>query len=325
MSDGGPVSSAELAGSVGPLVGDGPASGGPAGDGSASGGSQSVAGALREAAAGIAQAGSASPRLDAELLLAHVLGVGREALYREPERRLRAGEAARYAELVARRLQREPVAYIVGHKAFRTIDVLVDERTIVPRPDTETLVDVALDALWPGVDRAPRALDLGTGSGAVALALCAEHPSVQVVGSDIDERALQLARGNAVRLGLADRVVFVRSDLFDGLPGGARFHVIVSNPPYVREDELPQLQEEIRRWEPREALVSGPEGLEVYRRLIPGALAFLEPGGLLAVEIHEGRADDIRELFRATRRYTEVRVHEDLSGAPRVVSGRERV
>jgi len=284
-----------------------------------------VAEALREAARRIAAAGSASPRLDAELLLAHVLGVAREALYRTPERELAAQEAARYTELVARRVRREPVAFITGHKPFRTIDLEVDDSSIVPRPDTETLVEVSLEALWGAEMREPRALDVGTGSGAVALALCAEHPSVRVVATDVDARALELARRNAVRLHVADRVEFLRSDLFDDLPGGARFEVIVSNPPYIREDEIEHLQEEIRSWEPRVALVSGPEGLEFYRRLIPGALAFLEPGGLLAVEIHEGRVDDIRGLFTATGRYTDVRVHDDLGGAPRVVSGRERV
>ena len=280
--------------------------------------------ALREAAPRIAAAGSASPRLDAELLLAHVLGVTREAPYRAPERVLSAEEAARFATLAARRVRREPVAFITGHKPFRTIDLQVDESSIVPRPDTETLVEVALQALSESTVGEPRALDVGTGSGAVALALCAEHPTVRVFAIDIDARALELARGNAVRLHLADRVEFLQSDLFDDLPGGARFELVVSNPPYIREDEIEHLQEEIRSWEPRAALVSGPEGLEFYRRLIPGALAFLEPHGLLAVEIHEGRVDDIQALFIATGRYADVRVHEDLGGSPRVVSGRER-
>jgi len=289
------------------------------------GGGISAALALRAATERIRAAGSASPRLDAELLLAQVLGGGRESLYREPERLLSAAQTARFDELVARRVAREPIAYILGHKSFRTLDLMVDTSTIVPRPDTETLVAVALDALNASTTDPPWAMDMGTGTGAVALALCAEHSTVRVVATDIDPKALELARGNAVRLGLDHRVQFERSDLFQDLPRGGCFDVIVSNPPYIREDEIEGLQEEIRRWEPRQALVAGPDGLEAYRRLIPGALPFLRPGGLLAVEIHEGRVGDIMALFHATERFADLRVHEDLSGAPRVISGRERL
>jgi release factor glutamine methyltransferase len=284
-----------------------------------------VAASVKQATERIRAAGSASPRLDAELLLAHVFDGQRELLYREPERRLDAGQAARYEELVARRVRREPVAYIVGHKSFRTMNVLSDPRAIVPRPDTETLVDVALDALAGLDDPHPRLLDVGTGTGAVALAVCSEHLGASVVATDIDGRSLELARHNADKLHLADRVEFVQSDLFEDLPPGVRFHVIVSNPPYVSEAEHEGLQPEIRLWEPRDALVSGPSGLEVYERLIPGALPFLDADGLLAVEIHEGRADDVCALFRATGRFGSIRVHQDLGGAPRVVSARERV
>jgi release factor glutamine methyltransferase len=283
-----------------------------------------VAEAIRRATERIRAAGSASPRLDAELLLAHVFGGRREQLYREPERRLTTNQAASYEELVARRVRREPVAYIIGRKPFRTIEVASNASTIVPRPDTETLVDVVLQALAELDDPRPRVLDVGTGTGAIALALCAEHPGVSVVATDIDGRALELARHNAEVLNLAHRVEFVQSDLFDDLPSGARFHVIVSNPPYIAEYEHEALQPEIREWEPRDALVSGPTGLEVYERLIPGALPFLEPRGLLAVEVHEGRVDEVCALFHATGRFTGVRVHQDLGGAPRVVSGRER-
>jgi release factor glutamine methyltransferase len=283
-----------------------------------------VAASVKQAADRIRAAGSASPRLDSELLLAHVFGGQREQLYREPERRLSADQAARFEELVARRVRREPVAYIIGHKPFRTIDVLTGPEAIVPRPDTETLVDVVLDALAQLDDPHPRVLDVGTGTGAVALAICAENPGASVIATDVDGRTLELARRNAEMLHLADRIEFVQSDLFEDLPPGGRFHVIVSNPPYVSEAEHGGLQPEIRQWEPHDALVSGPSGLEVYERLIPGALPFLDPRSMLAVEIHEGRVDEVCALFRSTGRFTAIRVHPDLGGAPRVVSARER-
>jgi len=295
-----------------------------AGDGKGAAG-PTVAESVRQATVRIRAAGSASPRLDAELLLAHVFDGQRELLYREPERLLLPDQVTRYEELVARRVRREPVAYIIGHKAFRTIDVLSGPSAIVPRPDTETLVEVALDALSLLDHPRPRVLDVGTGTGAVALAVCAEHPGARVVATDIDGRTLELARRNAEMLHLADRIGFVQSDLFDDLPAGARFDVIVSNPPYVSEAELDGLQPEIRLWEPRAALVSGPTGLEVYERLIPGALPFLNAHSLLAVEIHEGRAEEVCALFRATGRFSGIAVRQDLGGAARVVSARERV
>jgi release factor glutamine methyltransferase len=296
---------------------------GQSGDGRGAAG-PTVAASVKQATERIRAAGSASPRLDSELLLADVFGGRREQLYREPERRLGADQAARFEELVARRVRREPVAYIIGHKPFRTIDVLSDSSSIVPRPDTETLVEVALEALAQLDDPHPRVLDVGTGTGAVALAICVEHSGASVIATDISGLALELARRNAEMLHLGGRVDFLQSDLFDDMPGGVRFHVIVSNPPYVTETEHEGLQPEIRLWEPRDALVSGPTGLEVYERLIPGALPFLGPHGMLAVEIHEGRVDEVCALFRSTGRFSAIQVHQDLGGAPRVVSARER-
>jgi len=318
----------------------------------------SVREAVREAAARFAAAGSLTPRLDAELLLAEALGVRRDALYREPERVLTDAEARRFSGFTGRRERREPVAYIIGRRAFRTIELEVGPGALVPRPETETLVEVALaelarldarldrelgveeassaaagpDAAERGetaaprrpAPRVPRLLDVGTGSGAVALAVASEHPGVRVVGVDIDSRALDIAGRNARRLGLTERVELFESDLFDGLPEGARFDLIVSNPPYLTEDELAGVEREVRVYEPRHALLGGSSGLDVHERLVPGALPFLEPGGLLAVEIHEGRAVEVTALFKATGRYAEVTVHDDLGGAPRVVRGRER-
>lgn len=318
----------------------------------------SVREALREAAARFAAAGCLTPRLDAELLLAEALGVRRDALYREPERVLTEPEARRFSGFTERRERREPVAYIIGRRAFRTIELEVGPGALVPRPETETLVEVALAELARldarldrelGVGeasrdaapldtparseagasgrpapRVPRLLDVGTGSGAIALAVASEHPGVQAVGVDIDTRALDIAGRNARRLGLTERVELFQSDLFDGLPEGACFDLIVSNPPYLTEDELAGVEREVRVYEPRHALLGGSSGLDVYERLVPGALPFLEPGGLLAVEIHEGRATEVTALFKATGRYAAVTAHDDLGGAPRVVCGRER-
>jgi release factor glutamine methyltransferase len=333
---------------------------------------------VKDAAAAIAAAGSLTPRLDAELLMAEVLGERREALYREPERTLTGDEAERFAAFVARRETREPVAYIIGRRAFRTIALAVGPGALVPRPETETLVEAALEELAridevvdrelgatidpggaaaaraPAADsgpsaagtpggarspvaadvparlsrpapRMPRVLDMGTGSGAIALALVAEHPGVRVVGVDVDERSLEYARLNAARLDLAARVEFLHSDMYEGLPGGARFDLIVANPPYLSAEELEQVQKEVRVYEPRHALVSGQTGLEAYEILIPGALPFLEPGALLAVEVHEGRADEVARIFRDTGRFGDIVVRNDLGGAPRVVSGREQL
>ncbi len=288
--------------------------------------------------AGRLRGSSQSPRLDVEVLLAHVLGVTRERLYAESERVLGAAEHALLHELVARRARHEPVAYLIGRKAFHEIEVGVDEHTLIPRPETETLVEVALEKLREMASplpveapagvvvrsrRAPRLLDIGTGSGAVALAIVHAHPTVEVVASDVDYRALEIARMNAARLGLSDRVEFAVSDLFDELPPGALFDVIVSNPPYVADGELPQTPPDVRSYEPHGALLGGADGLDVYRRLVPGTPPVLRPHGWLAVEIAETRAAEVVAIFEGCRRFGPIEVHNDLGGRPRVVAGRE--
>jgi len=274
------------------------------------------------------RASSQSPRLDAELLLAHVLGVTRERLYAQPERVLTAEELSRYQTLVERRAASEPVAYLTGHKAFRDLDLLVGPAALIPRPETETLVEVALAKLalvdWAAIWRVPRVLDIGTGTGAVALALAHEHPLVEVVATDIDDKSLELARLNAGRLGVGARVEFVRSDLFDDLPGGALFDLIVSNPPYVAAHELADTPPDVHRFEPRAALIGGERGLDVYERLVPAAPPFLRTAGWLAVEIAEMRSGEVLDIFRGCGRFEPVELHDDLGGRPRVVAGRER-
>ena len=242
----------------------------------------SVGPALRAAAQRLRLTGSRSPRLDAELLLAEALHVGRAELLREPERALAPRELERFEAFLARREAREPVAYIRGRRAFRTIELELTPQVLIPRPETETLVDVALEALarvpTTGAGYAPLALDVGTGSGCIALALAAEDPYVRVVAVDVDAAAVAVARRNAARLGLGGRVQALRSDLFAALPPGQRFDVVVANPPYVPAAKYVALEPNVRDYEPRLALYGGDDGLDVYRRLAPAAVARLRPG-----------------------------------------------
>jgi len=273
------------------------------------------------------RASSPSPRLDVEILLAHVLGLRRERLYAEPERVLTAEERRALYELVTRRAAHEPVAYLVGTKAFHDIEVGVSADTLIPRPETETLVEVALEklAVLAAARPAPlRVLDVGTGSGAVALAIAHARADVVAVGVDVQARALEQARLNAERLGLAARCRFLASDLFVDVPLGSLFDLIVSNPPYIADRELATTPPDVHAFEPAVALVGGLDGLDFYRRIVPAAPPLLAPRGFLAVEIAESRAAAVVDIFRAAGRYEAVEVRDDLGGRPRVVVGRER-
>jgi release factor glutamine methyltransferase len=287
----------------------------------------SVGEALRSATGWLRASGSRSPRLDAELLLATALGVDRAELFRTPERVLTRSEERRFDGYLVRRQAREPVAYIRGVRAFRAIELEVTPAVLIPRPETETLVEVALEALTavPGGAAAPGpyeplALDIGTGSGCIALALAAEDPFVHVVAVDVDEGAVEVARRNAVRLGLDGRVDILRSDLFAGLPPEQRFDVIVSNPPYISAAEYEVLEANVRDYEPRLALHGGEDGLDVYRRLVSAAASHLRPGGTLAVEVGAGQAAVVRALFAAAGAFAPAQERSDLGGTPRVVS-----
>lgn len=266
--------------------------------------------ALDGAVTALSAAGCESPRLDAELLLAHALGVRRERLLIDDPRV--AGAAVRvFQDFVRRRsVAREPVAYILGRRHFRRLELAVDRRALIPRPETESLVEAGL-GLAPGT----RVLDVGTGSGAVALALADERPDLNVAGSDCSADALDLARANGERLGLEVR--WLRADLLDGLPD--EFDAVLSNPPYVREDERASLEPEILRHEPASALFAGEDGLDVVRRLVAQA-GERERVRLLAVEIGQGQAAAVGDLMRDSG-FVEVRCERDLAGIERVVVG----
>ena len=255
---------------------------------------------------------SETGRLDAELLLAHALGRSRIELYTDLDRPLTAPELDAYRALVARRARREPVAYILGEWGFRRLTLSVDRRALIPRPETEIVVERALARL-SGRD-APVVLDVGTGTGAIALALADEHPGARVTAVDVSPDALALARENAARTGLA--VELLRHDLTTGLPGGP-YDLVVSNPPYVEPAELETLMPDVRDYEPHVALV-GTGATEAVAR---AALDVLAPGGWLVLEVGDGQAPDTAALLAALG-YLDVATTPDLMGRDRVVEGR---
>jgi len=273
---------------------------------------------IGEAAASLAAAGIEDPRLDAELLMAEAAGVTRAAVL--------AGLATvddharvRYAAMIRRRAAREPVAYIVGHKEFYSIELEVNRAVLIPRPETETVVAAALELIAGRANC--RVLDLATGSGAIAIAIVAHAPGARVIATDVSAAALETAGRNAIRFGLAPRIELRRADCFEPMDGGPqllRFDLIVSNPPYISEADLAGLQPEVIRYEPRIALAGGVDGLDFYRRIAREADRYLAPGGALMVEIGAGQAAAVAALMRAAG-FSEVGTIEDLAGVTRVV------
>ncbi len=268
--------------------------------------------ALRAAVDAMKAAGVETPRLDAELLLAAAIGSDRSYLAANPEAEIPPAAARRFAEMVRRRLRREPVAYILGRRGFRQLELAVDPRVLIPRPETELLVELALEL------RPRTVLDVGTGSGALALAIAAELPDAEVTATDTSAGALVVAAANAERLGLTARV-----DLFEGTlpPRGEEFDLVVANLPYVSERDWGDLQREVTEWEPREALLAGPEGLDVFRSAVPALAAV---AGTLALEIGQGQAAAVGGLLRAVG-YQAIELRPDLAGIERLVIGRREL
>lgn len=261
--------------------------------------------ALGGAVDALAAVGIETPRFDAELLLEAATGWDRTRLA-DPEVGVPSEAARRFGEAVRRRLRREPVAYILGRKGFRSIELAVDRRVLIPRPETELLVELALEL------RPRRVLDVGTGSGAVALAIATELPDCEVVATDTSAEALEVARANAERLGLAERVEFVQATL---PPSPGQLDMIVANLPYVSEADWAGLEPEVTRWEPREALLAGPDGLDAIRAVVPAVSAATRT---LVLEAGEGQATAVAELVREAG-FGEVEVRRDLAGIERVV------
>lgn len=256
-------------------------------------------------------------RLDAELLLAEILQLSRIGLYLDFDRPVNSDELAAFRVLIERRARREPIAYILGRCEFWSLTFKVGPDVLIPRSDTETLVAAALKVLPPG----GTLLDIGVGSGAIALAIAHERPDVQVEGLDLSPAALVLAAENAQLLGLAARVTLRQGDLF-ALDNSGQYDVIVSNPPYIAIGEQTTLMPEVRDFEPALALFAGDDGLDCYRALIPAARAALRNSGTLLVEVGAGQAAAVAELF-AVAGYADIFTNRDLAGIERVVGGRK--
>ncbi|HEY6305044.1 MAG TPA: peptide chain release factor N(5)-glutamine methyltransferase [Candidatus Angelobacter sp.] len=262
-----------------------------------------------------------SPRLNAELLLMFVLGRERAFLYAHPERELSSEEQYRYDQVVRERASGCPTQYITGHQEFWGLDLLVSPAVLIPRPETEHVVETVLELVKQFDPDRPgklRMVDVGTGSGCIALALASELPQADLHACDISEEALEMARINAARLRLDQRVHFRKSDLLAAYPRDT-FDFVVSNPPYVGDSEADSVQKQVREFEPKIAVFSGTEGLDIYRRLIPQAREALKPGGWFVAEIAFSREEQSRELLAG---WSDVQVTADLQGIPRVIAAK---
>jgi release factor glutamine methyltransferase len=264
--------------------------------------------------------GSDAPRLDAEVLLAHVRGCPRIALYTAFDTPVADAERARFRELVKRRGEGEPVAYLVGSREFFSLPFTVTKDVLIPRPETEGLVVRSLDLVKSAA--APRIADVGTGSGAIAVTLAKQLPRATLVATDIAPAALAVAAANAERHGVAERIEFVECDLLADPRAAGPWDVIVSNPPYVRDDEYPALPRDVRDHEPKTALVAGPTGVEIVTRLAAEAAERLAPGGWLLVEIGPSTAAAAEAALAAQAGLVPGPTLKDLAGLPRIVQAR---
>jgi release factor glutamine methyltransferase len=274
--------------------------------------------------------GSESPRLEAEVLLGSAKGCERIMLYAAFDEVVSDELRARFRDLVKRRGEGVPVAYLVGKKEFYSLSLRVTPDVLIPRPETEHVVVAALDAVQGSGVRSQGSAgqaeiaDVGTGSGAIAIAVAKHAPAARVTAIDLSPPALEVAKANAAQHGVADRIVFVEGDLLSSLPPEPRFTVIASNPPYVSEAEFEQLAPHVKNHEPRQALVAGPTGTEVIQRLIPQAAERLLPGGSLIIELSPMIATRVVELLAADGRYEPATLLKDLAGLARVVKARRK-
>lgn len=272
----------------------------------------------------LARKGVDSPRLQAELLLSHLLQLKRMQLYLNFERTLTPAEVETLRELVKRRGLREPLQHILGTTPFCGLEIKVNRDVLVPRPETEMLAERGwkfLSQFSNGQPSPPAALDFGTGSGCLAIALAHHCATAQIVGIDLSPAALGVARENAARHGLADRIQFYEGNGFSAVPAGAQFDLIISNPPYIPSAEIGTLQPEVRDYDPAAALDGGPEGLDYYLRLAAEAAAFLKPGGRLMLEIGDGQGPRVQQMLEHQNWIVEA-LQEDYNHTPRIVVAR---
>lgn len=258
-----------------------------------------------------------SPRLNAETLLMFTLACNRAYLYAHPEQELNAKDEQRYFELIAERARGRPSQYITGHQEFWGMDFIVTPAVLIPRPETEHVIETVLELAHP--NQRCKLVDVGTGSGCIALALAKELRSAEIHAVDISAEALEVARANAARLELDSRVRFQQGDLLSGFPARPEFDLVVSNPPYVGLAEPEKVQRQVREFEPKIAVFGGETGLEVYQRLIPEARARLRPQGWLVMEIGYSIEGQVTGMLKG---WSEIRIVPDLQGIPRVVAAR---
>jgi release factor glutamine methyltransferase len=278
---------------------------------------------LNESTKALEDVGIPSARLDAEVLLAFRLNCDRMDFYKNPSMTISNEHLAGFKKLIARRLQWEPVAYITGRKEFWTFSLEVSKDVLIPRPDTEIIVEEALDVCRKIDSSEINILDIGTGSGAIALALAKETPRAKIVATDISAAALALARENARALKLEDKIDFHEGDLFEPVEGV--FDIIVCNPPYISEKEYKKLPEGVKDYEPSVALLAGKKGTEFYEILIYGAKDYLEKNGWLLLEIGAKQEKTVRGLMEASGCFDSIEMRRDYAGLPRVIKARRKI
>jgi release factor glutamine methyltransferase len=269
----------------------------------------------------LAKKGVESPRLQVELMLAHLLSLPRMGLYLNFERELPPAQLDQLREMVRRRGQREPLQHILGSTSFCGLEMVVNANALIPRPETELLAESGWEFLTTVSPTPPAALDFGTGSGCLAITMAVKSPLAQVHAVDISGEALELARQNAGHHNVADRVQFHLGDGFGALPGGMQFDLIVANPPYIPSAEIETLDPEVRDHDPKQALDGGADGLDFYRRLAGEAGAWLKGGGKIMLEFGDGQADSVRNLFEQQKWIVE-QIKADYSGRLRILIAR---
>jgi len=278
---------------------------------------------LNESTKALEAADIPSARLDAEVLLSFCLGCDRLEFYKNPVMTISETQLTAFRNIIARRLQWEPVAYITGRKEFWSFTLEVNNSVLIPRPDTEIIIEEALDVYRNFTSLPVRILDIGTGSGAIAIALAKEIPGAKVVATDISIAALNLAQKNAATLGLKEKIDFRQGNLFEPVDGF--FNIIVSNPPYIAANDYEELPASVKAFEPREALFAGESGLEFYEKLIYQADGYLQKNGWLLLEIGAKQEAGIRGIIEGSGFYDRIEMRKDYAGLPRVIKARSKV
>jgi release factor glutamine methyltransferase len=270
----------------------------------------------------LAKAGVPSPRLDSEIILAHTLNISRTDLWTQNQRILSQSEIKMVKKYMERRLNREPISQIFGHQEFWSIDFVVNENVLSPRPETELLIETALNCIASSSSPSPKILDLGAGSGAIAVTMAKEISECKVSAIDIDPKALNIAKENSERHGVINRIEFICADLRTSDWSGC-FSLILSNPPYIKSEDIEKIMPEVRKYEPRKALDGGVTGLDFYRSIIPMAVNRLKENGFLILEIGHDQAYEVTALLNNFSCYQNIKVIQDYSGYDRVVKAQK--